>query len=72
MREMNRWTKTELFGHDEQQFVWGIEDEASHFKITISTDKHGDKGIMLWGCFAAIGSGALKTVSGIMKEENYL
>jgi hypothetical protein len=28
--------------------------------------------IMLWGCFAAGGTGALHKIDGIMKEENYV
>ena len=27
---------------------------------------------MMWGCFAANGSGALKKVNGIMKKEDYV
>lgn len=49
-----RWTKTELFGHEEQQCVWGIEDEAFHPKNTIPTDKHGDESIMLWAVLLGI------------------
>ena len=34
--------------------------------------QHGGGSVVLWGCFAASGSAALKKVNGMMKEENYL
>ena len=34
--------------------------------------KHGGGSIMLWGCFAAGGTGALHKIDGIMREENYV
>uniref|UniRef100_A0A3B4U6F4 Uncharacterized protein n=1 Tax=Seriola dumerili TaxID=41447 RepID=A0A3B4U6F4_SERDU len=36
------------------------------------TVKHGGGSIMLWGCFAANGTGALQRVNGITKKEDYL
>lgn len=33
--------------------------------------KHGGGSIMLWGCFAASGTGGLDWITGIMKSENY-
>lgn len=36
------------------------------------TVKHNGDSIMLWGCFAAIGTGALSKIHGIMKKEDYL
>ncbi|CDQ99747.1 unnamed protein product [Oncorhynchus mykiss] len=39
---------------------------------TIPTVKHGGSRIMLWGCFAAGGTGALHKIDGIMREENYV
>ena len=41
-------------------------------KNTILTVKHGGGSIMLWGCFAAGGTGALHKIDGIMREENYV
>ena len=34
--------------------------------------KHRAGSIMLWGCFAAGGTGALHKIGGIMRKENYL
>ena len=39
---------------------------------TIPTVKHGGVSIMLWGCFAAGGTGALHKIDGIMMRENYV
>ena len=64
-------TKTELFGHNEQQYV-RREDEAFNPKNTIPTVQHGAGSVMLWGCFAASGSAALKKVNGIIKKKDYL
>ena len=34
--------------------------------------KHGGGNIMLWGCFAAGGTGALHKIDGIMRHEKYV
>ena len=39
-------------------------------KNNIPTVKHGGDGIMLWGCFAAGGTGALHKIDGFMRKEN--
>uniref|UniRef100_A0A671WCA7 Uncharacterized protein n=1 Tax=Sparus aurata TaxID=8175 RepID=A0A671WCA7_SPAAU len=64
-------TKTELFGHHEQQYVWRREGEAFNPEDTRPTVQHGAARILLWGCFAASGSAALKKVNGIMKKKDY-
>ena len=46
--------------------------EACKPKTTIPTVKHVGGSIMLLGCFAAAGTGALHKIDGIMMEENYV
>ena len=43
----------------------GLQAEEHHPSM-----KHGCGSIMLWGCFAAGGTGALHKIDGIMREEN--
>lgn len=64
-------TKIELFGNGHQQFVYRRRYEAHKEKNTLPTVKHGGGSIMLWGCFAASGTGGLDRITGIMKSEDY-
>jgi hypothetical protein len=59
-------TKIELYGHNDHRYVVRKRGDACKPKNTIPTS------IMLWGCFAAGGTGALHQIDGIMREGNYV
>ena len=63
--------KIELFGNAHQQFVYRRRNGAYKENNTLLTVKHGGGSIMLWGCFAASGTGGLDRITGIIKSENY-
>ena len=65
-------TKIELFGHNDHRYVWRKKGDAYKPKNTIPTVKHGGGSIMLWGSFAAGGTGALHKIDGTMRKENYV
>ena len=58
--------KIELFGHNYHRYVWRKKGEACKPKNTTPTMKHGDGSIMLWGCLAAGGAGALHKIDTVI------
>ena len=79
-KDLNFWrhflwsdeTKIELFGHNGHRYVWRKKGEACKPENTIQTVKYRGGSIMLWGCFAAGGTGALHKIDGIMRKEHYV
>ena len=47
-------TKSELIGHNEQQYVWRREGEAFNRKNTPPTAQHEGGSIRLWGCLVEL------------------
>ena len=61
--------KIELFGLNDHHYVWRKKGKAYMPKNTIPTVKHRGGRIMLCGCFAAGGTGALHKIDGIMRQQ---
>ena len=65
-------TKIELFGLNTKKYVWRKTGSANDPANTIPTVKHGGGCIMLWGCFAAGGTGSLVKIDGLMDSKKYI
>ena len=49
----------------------GKKGEAWNLENSIPTRKHDGGSLMLWGSFAAGGTGGLNEIDGIMRKEHY-
>lgn len=64
-------TKIELFGHNQQRYIWRKKNTAHVVKNTVPTVKHGGGSIMIWGCFNLKGTGKMTTIEGRMDSVKY-
>lgn len=58
-------------GHNDMRYVWRYKGEVFKFKNTTATVQHDGGSVVLRGCFAASGTGALHKVDGAVKKEDY-
>ena len=65
-------TKIELFSHNERCYVWRKPKIAFEEKNLLPTVKHGGGSIMVWGCFAASGTGKRAHIEGTMATKKIL
>lgn len=69
------WTdesKFEIFGSKRRVYVRRFPGEQMNDDCVVSTIKHGNGNVMVWGCFAGNRVGTLKKIDGILRKEGYL
>uniref|UniRef100_A0A8C6VYB8 Transposase Tc1-like domain-containing protein n=1 Tax=Nothobranchius furzeri TaxID=105023 RepID=A0A8C6VYB8_NOTFU len=63
-------TNVELFGRQMSRYIWCRSNSISDKNI-IPTVKYGGGSVMVWGCFAASGTGRLAVINGTMNSTVY-
>ncbi|KAF7651836.1 hypothetical protein LDENG_00104850, partial [Lucifuga dentata] len=64
-------SKIELFGRNENHYVWRKANTAFLKKNLVPTVKLGGGSILVWACFAAGGPGNLTVIDGLMNSSVY-
>ncbi len=64
-------TKINLFGSDLVSDLWRQPGEEYKDKCVLSTVKHGDGSVMVWGCMSAASIGELQFIEGTMNVNIY-
>ncbi len=64
-------TKVELFWRCVSYYIWHKTNTGFQKKNIIPTGKHGGGSVMVWGCFAASGTGQLAIIDGTMNSALY-
>uniref|UniRef100_A0A8C6VVE8 Transposase Tc1-like domain-containing protein n=1 Tax=Nothobranchius furzeri TaxID=105023 RepID=A0A8C6VVE8_NOTFU len=64
-------TKVELFGRQMSRSIWRRSTTVFQTKNIIPTVKYGGGSVMVWGCFAASGTGRLAVINGTMNSTVY-
>ena len=61
-----------LFCNDGPMRVWRKTGTRYNIENLMPTVKHGGGGIMVWGCFSALGLGPLVRIEGKMDHRDYI
>uniref|UniRef100_A0A8C6PBJ9 Transposase n=1 Tax=Nothobranchius furzeri TaxID=105023 RepID=A0A8C6PBJ9_NOTFU len=64
-------TKVELFGRQRSRYIWRRSHTAFQTNNIIPTVKYGGGSVMVWGCFAASGTGKFAVINGTMNSTVY-
>ena len=70
-QERKKFNLMELFGHEHHCHVLQQKRDSYKEKHLIPTVKYGGGLLMIWGCFAASGPGALFKINRIMNSTTY-
>ena len=57
-----------MFGSDGRRMVWQKKNTELESKNLIPTIKHGDGGVLVWGCMSAKGVGNVHFIERIMNH----